>query len=145
MSKPRAIGVSNFLPHHLEDVLDGARIVPMVNQVEFHPRLQQPKLQALCRQHNIVLEAWRPIMKGDVANIPEIQQIAAAHDKQPVQVTLRWMIQKGIVVIPKSVRQGRIRSNGAIFDFELSDAEMAAMDALDQGLRIGADPDNFNF
>ncbi len=141
----KAIGVSNFLIHHLKDVLDSGSIVPMVNQVEFHPRLQQPALQAFCAEHGVQLEAWSPIMKGRVMEIPELQAIGRNHGKNPVQVTLRWLLQKSIVAIPKSSRQERIVSNANIFDFSLSEDEMAQIESLDQGVRVGPDPDNFNF
>ena len=141
----RAIGVSNFLVHQLEDLLESAASVPMVNQVEFHPRLQQPDLQAFCRSNGIQLEAWSPIMKGRVMDIPELVEIGNRHGKNAVQITLRWIYQKDIVSIPKSSRKERIVSNVDIFDFELTDQEMARIDALDQGTRVGPDPDNFNF
>ncbi len=141
----KAIGVSNFLVHHLQDVLDGASIVPMVNQVEFHPRLQQPELQAFCQANGVQLEAWSPIMKGRVVDIPELIEIGSRHGKNAVHVTLRWLYQKGIVAIPKSSRQERIVSNVQIFDFELSDDEMNTIDNLDQHTRVGPDPDNFDF
>ncbi len=141
----RAIGVSNFLVHHLQDVLDAGTIVPMVNQVEFHPRLQQPELQAFCKNNGVQLEAWSPIMKGRVLDIPELVAIGNNHGKDAVQVTLRWMYQKDIVTIPKSVKKHRIASNADIFDFELSAAEMQAIEDLDQGTRVGPDPDNFDF
>ena len=141
----KSIGVSNFLVHHLQDVLDGASIVPMVNQVEFHPRLQQPELQAFCKSNGIQLEAWSPIMKGRVVDIPELIEIGSRHGKNAVHVTLRWLYQKGVVAIPKSSRQERIVSNVQIFDFELSDDEMNTIDNLDQGTRVGPDPDNFDF
>ena len=141
----KSIGVSNFLVHHLQDVLDGASIVPMVNQVEFHPRLQQPELQAFCKSNGIQLEAWSPSMKGRVVDIPELIEIGSRHGKNAVHVTLRWLYQKGVVAIPKSSRQERIVSNVQIFDFELSDDEMNTIDNLDQGTRVGPDPDNFDF
>ncbi len=141
----RAIGVSNFLVHHLEDVLNAGTIVPMVNQVEFHPRLQQPELQAFCTANGVQLEAWSPIMKGRVLDIPELVALGNKYGKNAVQVTLRWMYQKGIVTIPKSVKQARITSNADIFDFELSAEEMQQVDQLDQGVRVGPDPDNFDF
>ncbi|MBX2820497.1 MAG: aldo/keto reductase [Rhodothermaceae bacterium] len=141
----RSVGVSNFLQHHLEDVLESSSLVPMVNQIEFHPRLQQPSLQEFCIKHNIQLEAWSPIMKGRVVDIPELYEIGARYNKNAVQVTLRWLLQKGIVSIPKSARKERIESNIDIFDFALNDAEMDRIEGLDSGERIGPDPDNFNF
>ncbi|NOZ73152.1 MAG: aldo/keto reductase [Chloroflexi bacterium] len=143
--RARAIGVSNFLEHHLQDVLDSARIFPMVNQVEFHPYLQQPELQAFCRKHNIQLEAWRPIMKGKVMEVPELVMLAEKYGKNPVQITLRWIIQRGIVAIPKSANKERIRSNADIFDFVLAEEDMALIDGLDRHQRLGQDPDHFHF
>lgn len=141
----KAIGVSNFLVHHLKDVMGSATVMPMVNQVEFHPRLQQPELQAFCKAHGIQLEAWSPIMKGQVMDIPELVQIGEKYGKNAVQVTLRWLFQKQIVAIPKSSRKARIESNVDIFDFELDADEMATIAGLDQHVRVGPDPDNFDF
>lgn len=143
--RAKAIGVSNFLVHHLESLLESARIAPMVNQVEFHPYLQQPDLQAFCREQGIRLEAWRPIMKGEVNQIPELVELGQKHGKTPVQITLRWMIQKGIVTIPKSERKERIESNADIFDFELEPNDITLIDGLDRNHRMGEDPDNFHF
>jgi len=122
-----------------------ARIMPMVNQVEFHPRLIQPELLKFCQDHQIQLEAWRPIMEGKVNDIPIFQALSAKYQKSPVQIVLRWDIQKGVVTIPKSVTPDRIRHNADIFDFELSPEDMAIIDSLDNHGRMGADPDNFNF
>jgi methylglyoxal/glyoxal reductase len=141
--RARAIGVSNFLEHHLDTLLQRAEVVPMVNQVEFHPRLVQPGLLAKCDALGIRLEAWSPIMRGKVDEIPELQEIAARHGKSPAQVTLRWDLQHGVVTIPKSVRPERIASNADVFDFELAPEEMAAIDALDRNERLGPDPDTF--
>lgn len=143
--RARAIGVSNFLIHHLQDVMDEARIMPMVNQVEFHPRLQQPELQAFCQEHHIQLEAWRPLMKGKVLDIPELAALGGKYGKNAVQITLRWMIQRGVVTISKSGNRERIFSNIDIFDFELSDADMTIIDGLDRNERMGRHPDNFQF
>lgn len=141
----RAIGVSNFLLHHLVSLMKDARIIPMVNQVEFHPRLIQPELLKFCQDHQIQMEAWRPIMEGKVNDIPVFQALSVKYQKSPVQVVLRWDIQKGVVTIPKSVTPERIRHNADIFDFELSPEDMARIDSLDNHGRMGADPDNFNF
>jgi methylglyoxal/glyoxal reductase len=143
--RARAIGVSNFLVHHLEDLLPHCNVVPMVNQVEFHPFLQQPALQQFCSENEIQFEAWSPIMKGRVNDIPVLQALGVKYGKTPVQITLRWEIQKQIVTIPKSVKAERITSNAQIFDFELSEEDMAKIDRLDKHQRVGADPDNFNF
>jgi diketogulonate reductase-like aldo/keto reductase len=143
--RARAIGVSNFLIHHLADLLEEARIVPMVNQVEFHPFLQQPDLQAFCRKHQIQLEAWRPIMKGRVRQVPKLIELGQKYGKTPIQVTLRWILQHEIVAIPKSQNKQRIQDNADIFDFELEPEDMALIDGLDRGERLGPDPDSFDF
>lgn len=141
--KTRAIGVSNFLPHHLEELLRIAKIAPVVDQVEFHPRLQQPSLQAYLSEHDIALEAWAPIMRGAVSEIPELIAIAEKHGVTPAQVSIRWVLQMGYIVIPKSVHEDRIAQNADVYGFELTDAEMAGIDALDAGHRIGPDPDDY--
>lgn len=143
--KCRSIGVSNFLQHHLEDFLKKVTIVPAVNQMEFHPRLVQPELIKYCKEKGILYEAWSPIMRGEVLNIPEIKKIAQKHGKTPVQIVLRWDLQHEVATIPKSINQKRIQENADIFDFQLDDDEMARLDALDNGFRTGPDPDNFNF
>lgn len=143
--KTRAIGVSNFHVHHLDELNRAAAVIPAVNQVEFHPHLQQTELLARCRQAGIVFEAWSPLMQGKVAQLPEIVEIAEAVGRSPAQVTLRWALQKGVVVIPKSVRRERLEENAAIFDFELSPDDVATIDRLDKHQRVGPDPDNFTF
>lgn len=142
--KVRAIGVCNFQTHHLEDLMRDAEIVPMVNQVEYHPLLTQKPLLAYCKQHNIQLEAWSPLMQGNLDQ-PELAKLADKYGKTPAQIILRWDLQHGVITIPKSVRQHRIEENAAIFDFELSAEDMAAIDALNENRRFGPDPDNFNF
>jgi diketogulonate reductase-like aldo/keto reductase len=139
--RARAIGVSNFLVHHLEALLAETEVVPMVNQVEFHPRLVLPELQDYCRRKQIQLEAWSPIMRGRVNDIPELQAVAEAHGKTPAQVVLRWDIQHGVVTIPKSVKRSHIEENADIFDFALTDEEMATIDGLDQDDHLGPHPD----
>lgn len=141
----RAIGVSNFLVHQLKHLTANSQIKPMVNQFEFHPRLIQPDLLKFCKDNQIQVEAWRPIMEGKVNDIPVIQELSVKYQKSPVQIVLRWDIQKGVVTIPKSVNPERIRHNAEIFDFELTKEDMAKIDGLDRHARIGADPDNFNF
>ena len=143
--KIRAIGISNFLVHHLDDFLPKCKIMPAVNQVEFHPELIQPDLLDYCKSKGIQLEAWAPIMKGRVNDIPIMLELAEKYGKTPVQVVLRWDIQKGVVTIPKSVKQERIISNADIFDFELSPKDMAKIDALDKNSRIGFHPDRITF
>jgi len=117
----------------------------MVNQVEFHPYLIQPELLKYCKEQSIQFEAWSPILRGRVNDIPVIIDIANKYGKSPVQVTLRWDLQKGVVTIPKSVHRDRIFSNADIFDFELTQTEIQQIDGLDRQDRIGADPDNFDF
>ncbi|HAH25526.1 MAG TPA: aldo/keto reductase [Prolixibacteraceae bacterium] len=142
----RAIGVSNFMTPHLKHLMENASgIQPMVNQVEFHPRLVQPELLKFCHDNHIQPEAWTPIMHGIVNDIPVLQALAVKYQKSPVQVVLRWDIQKGVVTIPKSVNPERILHNADIFDFELSEEDMSKIDHLDKSARIGADPNNFNF
>jgi diketogulonate reductase-like aldo/keto reductase len=143
--KVRAIGVSNFLVHHLEDFLPECKIIPGVNQVEFHPVLVQPELLKYCQSKNIQMEAWSPIMKGKVNDVPQIKELAAKYGKTPVQIVLRWDIQKGVVTIPKSVTPERIISNADIFDFELSSEDVALIDQLDQNRRLGFHPDKIPF
>jgi diketogulonate reductase-like aldo/keto reductase len=141
----RAIGISNFLVHHLDEFLPHCKIMPAVNQYEFHPELMQPGLLEYCKKRGIQPEAWSPIMKGRVNDIPVMQALAAKYGKNPVQVVLRWDIQKGVVTIPKSVTPERIISNADIFDFELSDEDMAKIDKLDKEARIGGHPDYITF
>lgn len=143
--KIKAIGVSNFLVHHLENLLPHCKVVPAVNQVEFHPELIQPDLLKFCKEKGIQLEAWSPIMKGRVNDLPVLQALAVKYGKSPVQITLRWDIQKGVVTIPKSVTAERIISNADIFDFELSAEDMAKIDRLDKNSRIGPHPDRITF
>jgi diketogulonate reductase-like aldo/keto reductase len=141
----RAIGVSNFQIHHLQDVMADCEIKPMVNQVEYHPRLTQKELQAFCRENGIQLEAWSPLMRGEILTEPTIVEIGKKYGKTPAQVVLRWDLQHGVVTIPKSVTPARIKENADLFDFSLTDEEMERIDALNLNKRIGADPDNFNF
>ena len=139
----RAIGVSNFQPAHLRRIVDETGVTPAVNQIELHPYLQQ---QGLRREHadlGIVTEAWSPLAQGLVLDDPAIVAIAAAHGKTAAQVVLRWHIELGTVVFPKSVTAERIRENIDIFDFELSAEELAEIEALDRGERTGPDPDEF--
>lgn len=143
LEKVRAIGVSNFYEHHLDLLLENCTIKPMINQVELHPLLQLQQLHDYCTAKEIKLEAWAPIMRGKVQRIVLLKNIGARYGKTPVQVALRWAIQRGIVVIPKSENPQRIESNADIFDFALSDEEMSAIQALDRGKRLGPHPDNF--
>jgi 2,5-diketo-D-gluconate reductase A len=139
----RSIGVSNFQPAHLARIVDATGVTPAVNQIELHPRLQQPGLRREHADRGIVTEAWSPLAKGRVLDDPVIVAIAEAHERTPAQVVLRWHLQLGNVVIPKSVTPERIEENLAVFDFHLSEAEMDAIEALDVGERTGPDPDTF--
>jgi len=143
--RAKAIGVSNFLQHHLEDIFGIAEIKPMVNQVECHPHLVQQPLIDFCQAHKIQFEAWSPIMRGVVNEIPLFQELSEKYKKTPVQLVLRWDLQKGIVTIPKSVHQERIKSNAEIFDFELSEEDISRIDKLDKNKRFGSHPDTFTF
>jgi methylglyoxal/glyoxal reductase len=140
----RAIGVSNFKIHHLETLKQGSDIIPAVNQVEFHPLLNQQELLQYCRKEGIQLEAWSPIMKGNL-DLPQLTALAQKYGKTPAQIVLRWDLQHGVVTIPKSVRAERIRENAAIFDFTLSDEDMRAIDQMNQDHRFGPDPDQVIF
>ncbi len=143
--KIRAIGVSNFMKHHLEDLMQHTEIVPMVNQMEFHPHLVQQDLIDFCNRHHIQYEAWSPMMQGKIFDLKILDQFAEKYKKTVAQIVLRWNLQKGVVTIPKSVKKERIQSNADLFDFELSQEDMDRIDALDQNKRTGPDPDNFNF
>ena len=143
--RAKSIGVSNFLIHHLEDILSDSQVVPTVNQLEFHPFLIQPELLKLCRENKIQVEAWSPLMQGQIVTEPVVTKTAEKYHKTPAQIALRWDLQHEVVTIPKSARPERIAENAQIFDFELSQEDMNALDALDRGKRIGPDPDNFNF
>lgn len=143
--RARAIGVSNFNIPHLEGILKDCKFVPTVNQVECHPRLNQAQLRAFCQDKGIQLEAWAPLMRGQVLDDPTITQIAADHDKTPAQVILRWHLDHGVVTIPKSVHTHRIQENADVFDFALTADEMATIDALNTDTRTGPNPDDFNF
>ncbi|MEM8999142.1 MAG: aldo/keto reductase [Bacteroidota bacterium] len=143
--KVRAIGVSNFMQHHLEDVMETANVVPMVNQMEFHPYLVQQELLDFCVAHQIQYEAWSPMMQGKIFEMDAFKQMASKYDKSIAQIVLRWDLQKGVITIPKSSNRERIVSNAAIFDFELSADDVNLLDAMHRGQRFGPDPDNFDF
>ncbi|RAW12278.1 aldo/keto reductase [Paenibacillus taichungensis] len=141
----RAIGVSNFQIHHLEDLMTDATIKPAVNQVELHPLLIQTELREYCSKHQIQIEAWSPLGQGHLLEHPLLLEIAAKYSKSPAQVILRWDLQNGIVTIPKSVTPQRIRDNADLFDFELTTEEIERINQLNENKRFGSDPDNFNF
>jgi 2,5-diketo-D-gluconate reductase A len=139
----RSIGVSNFQPAHLRRIVDETGVTPAVNQIELHPRLQQPGLRREHEERGIVTEAWSPLAQGAVLDDPVVTGIAEEHDVTPGQAVLRWHLQLGNVVFPKSVTPERIEQNFDVFGFHLSDAETAAIEALDAGERTGPDPDTF--
>ncbi|WP_282819887.1 aldo/keto reductase [Curtobacterium flaccumfaciens] len=148
----RAIGVSNFMPHHLRSLLEQSDVIPALNQVELHPYFTQPDVQRVDAEHGILDQAWSPIggitfypgwgdERVSVMDDPTIRSIAEAHGRTPAQVMLRWHVQQGRNAIPKSTNPGRIAENFAVFDFALTDDELARLDALDTGRRNGPDPD----
>ncbi|WP_020671898.1 aldo/keto reductase [Amycolatopsis nigrescens] len=140
--RARAIGVSNFKQSHLRRLLDETDVVPAVNQVELHPKLQQPELRGFHQEHGIVTEAWAPLARGgDLLGEQVIRTVAAKHGKSPAQAVLRWHLEMGHVVIPKSVTPQRIAENIEVFDFELDSQDIAAIATLECGGRTGADPD----
>lgn len=138
--KVRAIGVSNFLPSHLDELEGAATVLPHVNQIEVHPFHQQGETRAWCAQRGVVVEAYSPLTKGARLDHPTVRAIAARLGRSPAQVLLRWGIEAGLVVLPKSVRAARIAENGAIFDFVLDGEAKVALAALDEGLATGWDP-----
>ncbi|PAE19890.1 aldo/keto reductase [Bacillus sp. 7504-2] len=139
----RAIGVSNFHVHHLEDLIADAEIKPMVNQVEYHPHLAQLELRDYCKKQGIQLEAWSPLKQGQLLNEPTIVEIAEKYQKSPAQIILRWDLQNEVVTIPKSIKEHRIIENADIFDFELAPEDMAKLDGLNKNERVGSNPDEF--
>ena len=141
----KAIGVSNFMQHHLEDLFEHGNIVPMVNQLEFHPYLVQPDLLHFCKKYHIQYEAWSPLMQGNIFELDAFKKLAKKYDRTIAQIVLRYDLQKGVVTIPKSVHQKRIVENGQLFDFALTEEDMKTLDAMDREQRFGPDPDNFDF
>ncbi|MFI1302283.1 aldo/keto reductase [Streptomyces sioyaensis] len=143
--RARAIGVSNFLPGHLERLLGEVSVVPAVNQIELHPQFPQAESRAVHARHNIVTEAWSPLGQGKgLLEHPTLTELAAKHGRTPAQVVLRWHLQLGNVAIPKSVTPSRIAENIDVFGFELDDADLAALAGLDSGTRLGPDPATFD-
>lgn len=141
----KAIGVSNFQVHHLQDILDQFKEKPVVNQIELHPALSQEGLREFCSGHDIKVEAWSPIARGRLKDEPILYELAENKGKSPAQIILRWHLQNGVIAIPKSVNPVRLKENADIFDFELSKEEMDAMNSLNRNERFGADPDHFDF
>lgn len=141
----RSIGVSNFHVHHLENLLAQTTVVPVINQIEFHPHLTQTEVRAYCHEHGIQVEAWSPLMNGALLKEELIQQLAAKYDKTPAQIVLRYDVQHNVVTIPKTMTPTRMKENLSVFDFALTVEEMAQLDAMNDGLRCGPDPEKFNF
>lgn len=141
----KAIGVSNFKIHHLQDLLSHCVERPVINQVELHPLLAQTELRNFCRQNEIKVEAWSPLSRGRFLDEPVLGSISDRHGKTPAQVILRWHLQHEIIPIPKSVTPSRLKENAEVFDFKLSQQEMAEIDGLNKDQRFGADPDHIDF
>lgn len=143
----KAIGVSNFEPEHLEDILEAGSVVPAINQVELHPAFQQRTVRAFGEERGILTEAWGPLGQGkyELAELPGLNDLAKKHGKSIQQIVLRWHIQEGVIVFPKSVRKERLAENLDVFDFELDADDMAAMVAMDSGRRVGTHPDDGNW
>ena len=143
--RARSIGVSNFNANHLNRLANECDITPAINQIEVHPYLTQDELRQFCADKQIAVEAWSPIARGKVLDDPTITAIADGHGKTAAQVVLRWHIQRGDIVFPKSLKPERVRENIDIFDFELTSSEMEAISALNRDERIGPDPDTFDY
>lgn len=141
----RVIGLSNFLIHHMEDILAICEITPAVNQVELHPELRMEALHKFCIANRIQLEGYAPLGQGQSLTVPLIVEMAKKYYKTPAQILIRWALQHRIVTIPKSSHPDRIKENSKVFDFILSDEDMICIDQLDANRRVGADPDNFDF
>jgi 2,5-diketo-D-gluconate reductase A len=144
--RARSIGVSNFQPNHLDRITKESNTIPAVNQVEVHPYFTNEEVRAYGREHGIAIEAWSPIARGKVLDEPEIRRIAGDRGKSPAQVVLRWHIQRGDIIFPKSVSPSRMKDNFELFDFELDNDDTAAISALDRGEpgRIGPNPDTYD-
>ncbi|UXH43318.1 aldo/keto reductase [Rossellomorea vietnamensis] len=143
--KVKAIGVSNFQIHHLKDLIEDGEIKPMVNQVEYHPSLTQEELHDYCKQQGIQLEAWSPLKKGRLMKDETIVALSEKYQKTPAQILLRWDLQNGVVTIPKSTKEHRIKENADIFDFNIEQEDMKRISSLNLNERTGADPDHFDF
>jgi len=138
--KCRAIGVSNYMIWHLEELLDNSRTIPAVNQVEFNPYLYQEDLLEFCRSHHIQLESYSPLTKGSKLHDPKLLDLASKYSKSPPQILIRWALQSGVVTVPKSSKKERIFENSDVFDFTISPEDMKALDSFDEGLRTSWDP-----
>lgn len=143
--KIKAIGVSNFKIHHLEELAEFATVKPVLNQVESHPKLSQTKLREYAAKHDIKIQAWSPLMQGKILQDETLKEIADKHHKSVAQVILRWDIQRDVLLVVKSVHPDRMKSNADVFDFTLDKADMDKINQMNQDLRVGPDPDNFDF
>jgi 2,5-diketo-D-gluconate reductase A len=141
--RARSIGVSNFQPRHVRRLLEESEIRPAADQIEVHPYLTQPEARAFLREHQVAVEAWSPLARGKVLGDPVVESIAGRLGKTPAQVVLRWHIERGDIVFPKSVTPARIKENFEVFDFELSEGDIAEISGLNRGERTGPDPDTF--
>ena len=141
----KAIGVSNFKIHHLQHIIDNCEIKPMVNQIEFHPSCLREDIVNFCRENNILVEAWSPLASGEVFKVEELKPIAEKYNKNVAQLVIRWVLQKEVLPLPKSVHSDRIKSNGEIFDFEISYEDMHLIDKITSCKGSGSDPDFINF
>lgn len=143
--KAKSIGLSNFMPEHLADILKAGSVIPAVNQIEYHPYLHQQDVADACAEHNIAITAWSPLMQGNFLKEPVFERLADKYNKTAAQIVLRWDIQRGIITIPKSTNQSRIQENFAVWDFELDAGDMATINDLNKDHRFGPDPRDFDF
>lgn len=143
--KIKAIGVSNFEIHHLEDLLSYAKILPVINQIELHPKLSQEILRDFAKKHDMKIQAWSPLMQGQLLKHPLIEKIAQKYGKSTAQIILRWGIQQDILLLVKSIKAERMKNNADIFDFELSSEDMTLLNGLNENLRVGPNPNEFDF
>ena len=141
----KSIGVSNFQQHHLEELMKNNSEKPVINQIELHPRLSQQPLREFCQTNEIAVEAWSPIARGNLLDEPVLNHLASKYNKTAAQIILRWHLQNGTIIIPKSVQPSRIKENSEIFDFNLSLQDMTQINGLNMNERYGPDPDNFDF
>lgn len=143
--KVRAIGVSNFKAHHIQNLIDNCEIVPMVNQIQLHPGLNQGETVKYCKENNILIEAYSPLGTGNIFDINDLDHLAEKYNKTVAQISLRWSLQKGNLPLPKSVTPSRILENTKIFDFELDEEDIKFIDNLENKVKKAKDPDNINF
>jgi diketogulonate reductase-like aldo/keto reductase len=143
--KIKAIGVSNFLEHHLRPIIEEAEIKPMVNQIELHPKYPQEDIVSFCKQNNIIVEAWSPLGQGELFKLPLLSEVAKKYNKSVAQICIRWAVQRGTLPLPKSVHKNRIIENANVFDFEISEEDMDTIYNLGTDGRIGSHPDHASF